>query len=172
MQELSAIEMDFYTREIIDVFHEYAHTEETDEFSRGHIHGLSKDFLLRQGYDETHKLVKAFQDWLHEKKHFLLYGNNPQQEIHDLHLTISDIGIDSWLVREHKPYHIISYTFKKHFIPILSKYCCAEAHSAFRASFVRVNNATDLAKEKHSFHCSLYDCYELYLFYVTTFRTL
>ena len=169
IQELSAIEMDLDTREIIDVFHDYAYTEEDDEFCRKHIHGLNRDFLFRQGYSETHKLVDAFKEWMREKKNFLLYGNNPQAEIRDLQLRISDIGLDKWLVRTDKSYHMIAYTFKRSFIPIRSRQCYKEAHSAFTGCLVRLHNATDIAKEKHGFHCSLYDCYELYLYYVTTF---
>ena len=168
IQELSALEMDFETREIVDVFHGHAHTTESDSFARKHIHGLNTKFLLREGYENSAGLIAAFRDWLREKNHFMCYGNDPTKEKEELKLYVVDIGLDQWIYRIHKPYHQVAFHFKRHNIPILSKRCCAEAHSSYKKAHVRPSNRSDAAKEQYGHHCSLYDCYSMYLCYVTT----
>ena len=160
--------MDYDTREIIDVFHGYAYCRESDTFARRHIHGLNTDFLSRKGYENTESLRQAFKHWTNDKNCILFYGNNPAKEINELKLSVADIGLDQWTFRIDKPYHRVALHFKKHNIPILSKRCCTEAHSSFINTYVRPCNKTDLAKERSGYHCSLYDCYEMYLCYVTT----
>ena len=160
--------MDYDTREIIDVFHGHANCRESDTFARRHIHGLSTDFLLRKGYENTKNLIQAFKDWAETKNCILYYGNNPAKEINELKISVADIGLDQWMFRVDKPYHHVALYFKKHNIPILSKRCCKEAHSSYQRAYIRPFNKTDLAKERSGYHCSLYDCYEMYLCYVTT----
>ena len=160
--------MDFVTKEIIDVFHDYAFTNRPDTYSRRHIHGLSNDFLEAKGHANPFELITAFKRWLAPKSHILLYANNPKKEMDELRAYICDIGLDGWTNRITKTYHVIANTFKKHFIPICSKRCSPEAHSSFVGTLMRPNNSSDAAKEQHGFHCSLYDAYELYLFYVTS----
>ena len=160
--------MDYVTKEIVDVFHEHAFTNLPDTFSRKHIHGLSSEFLKAKGHTSPSDLVTAFKRWLAPKNHILMYANNPKKEMDEFHTYICDIGLDAWKKRNDKTYHIIANTFKKHFIPIRSKRCSPEAHSSFTRALVRPNNLSDAAKEQHGFHCSLYDAYELYLFYVTS----
>ena len=168
IQELSALEMDFNTREIIDVFHGYAYTTENDSFARKHIHGLNTDFLLQNGYENMSSLITAFKVWLRERKHFMFYANDPGKEMQVLKMYMTDIGLDKWINRIHKPYHHVAFYFKKRNIPILSKHCCAEAHSSYQNAYVRPFNKSDIAREQSGYHCSLYDCYEMYLCYVTT----
>ena len=160
--------MDYDTREIIDVFHGYAYCRESDTFARRHIHGLNTDFLSRKGYENTERLRQAFKHWTNDKNCILFYGNNPAKEINELKLSVADIGLDQWTFRVDKPYHHVALHFKKHNIPILSKRCCTEAHSSFINTYVRPCNKSDLAKERFGYHCSLYDCFEMYLCYVTT----
>ena len=168
-QELSAIEMDFQTREIVDVFHGYAFINViTDSFARRHIHGLNTDFLFRKGYENTNILVDALKDWIRAKKHYMCYGNNPAKEIDELGLYLVDIGLHQWIYRIEKPYQQVAFHFKRHNIPILSKRCCAEAHSSYQKAYVRPFSKTDAAKERYGYHCSLYDCLAMYLCYVTT----
>ena len=168
IQELSALEMDYDTRELVDAFHGYAHTTVSDTFARKHIHGLNTDFLLQRGYENTNKLIIAFKEWLTEKKYIMFYGNGPAKEIRDLKFYVADIGLDQWIHRVDKPYHCVAFYFKKHNIPILSKRCCAEAHSSYEKAYTRPFNKTDAAKERWGHHCSFYDCYTMYLCYVTT----
>ena len=165
-QELSALEMDYETREIVDVFHGYAFTTEDDYFARKHIHGLSPDFLKKAGYESPSQLIETFHSWLRGKRFIFLFGNNPGKEVKDLQLFISDIGLDQWKTRAYKAYHEVAYSFKKQNIPICSKRCCVEAHSMYHSAIVRPFNLGDAAKERHGHHCSLYDCFEMYLFYI------
>ena len=165
-QELSALEMDYETREIVDAFHGYAFTTEADFFARHHIHGLSPIFLKKAGYESPSKLIEVFHSWLRTKRYVFLYGNDPGREVNELQLYISDIGLDKWTIRSHKAYHEVAYYFKKHNIPICSTSCCAEAHSMYHSAIVRPFNLSDAARERHGHHCSLYDCYEMYLFYI------
>lgn len=168
MQELSALEMDFNTREIVDAFHAHAYSPEPDAYARNHIHGLSFDFLRKHGYPKPYQMIDAFKTWLRGKNYLLIYGNNPTKEVKDLKLNISDIDLDKWAVRTHRPYHKISFLFKKFNIPISSKRCYDEAHSAYKNVIVRPHNMSDIAKRAHGHHCSLYDCYEMYLCYISS----
>lgn len=160
--------MNFYTREIIDVFHGYAFTHEEDDFARQHIHGLNKTFLKLEGYQTTEELVQAFRSWMRGKPISFIYGNNPAIERKELNLNIVDVGLDQWIDRINQPYHCIARAFKEKFIPICSKRCSFDAHSSFRGAFVRRNKLSDRARASHGFHCSLYDCYEMYLCLIST----
>lgn len=168
MQELSALEMNFQTREIVDVFHAHAYSPEPDTYARRHIHGLSLDFLRTYGFRKPYQMVDAFKAWLRKKPYLFIYGNDPAREVSELHLVVCDIGLDNWAVRAQKAYHEIAYHFKKHNIPICSMRCTEAAHSNFEYICVRPNNPSDIAKERHGYHCSLYDCYEMYLCYIST----
>ena len=160
--------MDFNTREIVDVFHGHAYTTAKDIFARKHVHGLNYDFLFREGFQNANCLIAAFKVWLREKNHFMFYGNDPGKEMRDLKIHVVDIGLDCWVNRIQKAYHQVAFYFKKHNIPIHSKRCYTEAHSSFEKVFVRPFNKSDAAREQSGYHCSLYDCYEMYLCYVTT----
>lgn len=166
-QELSALEMDHKTREIVDVFHGHAFTVEPDFFARRHIHGLNPEFLREEGYKSPTELIEAFHSWIRGKRYIFLYGNNPSKEVMELQLFVSDLSLDPWKMRSHKAYHEVAYSFKRHNIPICSKSCSKEAHSEYRSAYVRPFNLSDAAKERHGHHCSLYDCFELYLFYIS-----
>ena len=167
-QELSALEMDYGTREIVDVFHGHAFTPEADSFARSHIHGLHPTFLKKMGYQCPNELVDAFHNWLRNKRFVVLYGNNPGREVQELQLFISDIKLDNWSTRAYKAYHEVAYYFKRHNIPICSQSCSKEAHTMYHSAYARPFNLGDAAKERHGHHCALYDCYEMYLFFIQT----
>ena len=158
--------MDYQTREIVDVFHAHAFSDVDDWYARKHVHGLSPSYLSKAGYCNVQQLFSAFYDWLYDKSFITLYGNYPAQEIADLKISIRDIKLDSWRVRRNKTSHKIALLYKKLFIPIKSIQCCEEAHSHFKSVPTRPFNLSDAAKEEHGFHCSLYDTYEMYLFYL------
>ena len=159
--------MDYDTREIVDVFHGYANTSISDFYSRNHIHGLNPKFLKKEGHETPCHLIDSFHQWLKSKTYVHLFANCPGKEIRELQLFISDIRLDPWKMRCYKPYHEIAYYFKKFNIPICSTSRCDEAHSVYRSANCRPFNLSDAARKRHGHHCSLYDCYELYLFYVT-----
>ena len=159
--------MNAETREIVDVFHAHAYTTELDFFARRHIHGLDRSFLKKSGYENADKLIDAFHEWLSGKHYIMMFANDPGREIRDLRLYITDIGLDNWQVRSQRGYHEIAYYYKKHNIPICQKRCSKEAHSSYHSTYVRKFNASDAARKRHGYHCALYDCYELYLFYIS-----
>lgn len=170
LQEMSALEMSGTTFNPIDVFHEHAYSEdiELDWYARKHIHGLSPAYLKANGHATPSKLIDSFKTWLSKKKYKLLYANDPTMEriTLGLELEIQDIKLERWANRINKPYHQIAQDFKVSFDSICCKRCSPLAHSSFQGAIIkRPNNPSDLARHAHGFHCSLYDVYELYLFY-------
>ena len=168
MQELSAIEMNYKTREIVDVFHAHAYTEIGDTFSRNHIHGLSKTFLFEKGFSSFEELVNAFKIWLRSKNHLSIFANGAHNECKSLSLNIADIGLPQWSIRKDEAYHQVASKFKKLSIPINHVQCPKDAHAWFHGPFRKNDTVGELAKARHGYHCSLYDAYELYLCYVMT----
>lgn len=166
--ELSAIAMNFHTREIVDVFHEYASEKQENNFARLHVHGLDQNYVKEKGYGSSKELIHTFLSWLKGKIVLTMFGNNPAFECKELDLNILDIDLDKWIDRIDKPYHIIANAFKNKFIPILGRRCSPEAHSSFRGVITKTNKKSDIARQKHGVHCSLYDCYEMYLCYIST----
>jgi hypothetical protein len=158
--------MDINTKEIIDVFHAYAYTEVDDNYARKYVHGLNPKILKSVGYRDLNQLIDDFQSWIRRKHCIALYGNAPAKEATALQYCISPFNLPEWRIRQDMPYHIVAGQFKKHNVPILSKRCNTDVHSAFKYTIVRPYSSTDTAKERHGCHCSLYDCYELYLYYI------
>ncbi len=78
--------------------------------------------------------------------------------------------LPNWIVRVDKQYHKIARRFKDRNIPYHSTTnCFEEAHCNF-VPLTYFKNETAKIKADHGFHCSLYDVYELYLFYVMEFE--
>jgi len=166
-QELSAIQMNIVTRQIVDVFHQHAKAESPDFWARRHIHGLSPVYLNEFGVSDEATLIKNFKTWLQGKDVLVMYANDPKKESTSLNLPVKDMGLPQWSERAFLPYHQTALDYKKNFIPILNKRCCQEAHASFSNYRMKKQNKTEQAKFDHGFHCSLYDAYELYLCYVT-----
>lgn len=168
MQELSAIEVNYTTREIVDVFHGHAYTDIGDTFSRNHVHGLSQTFLFEKGFSSLQELISSFKYWLSGKNYLTIFGHSPHTEIQALSLNIADIGLPPWSVRKDEAYHEVALKFKKLNIPINRVRCPKEAHTWFHGPCPKSHADGELAKARHGYHCSLYDAYELYLCYVLT----
>lgn len=169
MQELSAIQMNCETRQIVDVYHGHANVVEieTDSWSRHHIHGLNPLFLYTHGFPSEDSLLQNFRSWLRGKDVLAMYGNNPSQEKFVLNLNILDMCLPQWIDRVDQAYHKVAFAFKKEFVPILDKRCCKEAHNNFTGYPLSRGTSTEFAKRSHGVHCSLYDTFELYLCYVS-----
>ena len=165
MQELSAIEMRFRDRQIIDIFHAHAFATEGDDWSRKHVHGLSIAFLKEHGYSSESELISSFKSWLREKNYLYVYSNAPHKEEKALLLNICDIGLPPWIMRDQQSYHKLAQIYKHVNLKFDGKCCSNEAHSAFEGVDKTQNGhpLTKLAKEKHGYHCSLYDCWEMYM---------
>lgn len=167
IQELSAIQMNVMSRQIVDVYHKHAKSDRTDFWSRLHLHGLSKLFLEEYGLPSEKALLEDFKKWLAGKDVLAMYANDPKMEEAILKLPIKDMGLPRWAERGFHPYHQTALAFKRNFIPILDKRCCKDAHSSFSSYPMKKHSKTELVKHEYGFHCSLYDSFELYLCYVT-----
>ena len=168
IQELSAIEIRLQDRQVIDVFHGHAYTSQNDDWARKRIHGLSLSFLKERGYSSEAELVSVFKSWLAPKNYLNVFSNDPRKEQKTLSLNICDIGLPGWVERHSQPYHIVAQCFKDINLSILGKSCPSEAHSAFEG-FDKSQIGSSLAmlaKERHGHHCSLYDCWEMYLCFI------
>ena len=168
IQELSALEMRLHDRQIVDVFHAHAYTTEKDEWARKRIHGLSLTFLKEHGYSSEAELVSVFKNWLRPKHYLNVFANAPLKERKVLSLNICDIALPCWVERHNQPYHQIAQCLKNINVSFLEKSCCREAHSAF-VGFDKTHTDKSLtmkAKERHGYHCSLYDCIEMYLCFI------
>ena len=152
--------------EIVDVFHAYAKTHESDYFARAHIHGLNVDYLQENGFSNEETLIQMFKKWLKKKDYVDIVANNPQCEIDRLKIRICDIALPPWAERHETASHQVALCFKELSIPICYNFCPQKAHSSFVKHYSHKDKLTNEAKRKHGFHCSLYDAYELYLFYV------
>lgn len=166
IQELSAIQMNALTRQIVDVFHEHARTEDRDSWARFHVHGLSPDYLKEFGHPNEDQLILSFRKWLRGKEVMAMFANDPAKEEKALNMCINDMTMPPWRDRVYLPYHQIALTFKNNFTPILDKRCCKDAHCSYSGYPVKSHSRTELAKREFGFHCSLYDAYELYLCYI------
>ena len=168
VQELSAIQMNAVTHQIVDVYHEHAKSPcSCDSWARLHIHGLQPSFLHQHGFSNEDALVLHFKAWLQDKNVLAMYANDPAKESSMLNMMIKNMNIPTWSERVYQPYHQMALSFKRDFVPILDKRCCPNAHSAFKGYSMKRQSETELAKKDYGFHCSLYDAYELYLCYIT-----
>lgn len=168
IQELSAIQMNALTRQIVDVYHAHARCAcSCDSWARLHIHGLHPQFLQHHGFPDQIDLINDFKNWMRGKDVLAMYANDPAKESAALNLPIKNMNIPRWAERVYQPYHQVALSYKKEFIPILNKRCCAEAHSHFLNYPMKKLTDTEIAKRDYGFHCSLYDAYELYLCYIT-----
>lgn len=165
-EELSAIEMNINSRQIVDVYHAYAQSHDSDDWARRHIHGLSPSFLKSHGFPNEAALINNFKQWLRGKDILVMYANDPQKEKSLLNLPIRDMGLPRWADRVSLLSHQTALAFKRKSIPIFNKSCSPDAHLDFTFYPVFRHTATELAKKQYQFHCSLYDTYALYLHYV------
>ena len=165
-QELSAISMNINTRQITDVYHAYAYTDQPDEWSRCHIHGLNQTFLKENGFSDESTLVSDFKRWIQSKDVLATFANNPMKEIEILKLPVQDIGLPQWTDRFQLTSYQTALAFKRKRVPVFNATCNSNAHNKFRYFPVYRNTQTELIKKDFGHHCSLYDVFSLYLHYV------
>ena len=160
--------MDNNTHEIVSVYHEHVDCDsEVDEWSRKYLHGLNRNYLRTHGFEEVHELVLHFQRWIKSFDVVCMYANAPDKERQLLPgRTIHDLLLPPWQERMRKPYHVVANRYKELRIPIVNVRCGGYIHSQYEGIRCHVQNKTQMMKLLHGFHCSLYDCYELYLYYL------
>lgn len=127
------------------------------------MHGLNEEWLRLNGMKYAKSLKALFKVWLKHTNYIALYANNPLTECQQFTLKIHDLSLPPWVERANKPYHIMAQKFKELNIPICGISCDPIAHSKYIRPPLCRNRARYLAKFSHHHHCSLYDCYELYL---------
>ena len=168
-EEIAAIAVNSSTLQIIDVFHEFAKPQAVDDWSRKHVHGLNCNWLQNNAkFNNQTELMQAFRQWLRGRNVLAIFANDPSKErmLFGQDLAVNDLCFPMWSQREARPSHLITFLFKRAFIPVLNKRCCAEAHSSFKYVPVYRNSTSELARRRFGFHCSLYDCLECYLFFI------
>lgn len=170
IQEFSALYVDSDTDEIRDVFH--AHVAypfpdyDYDNWSRRHVHGLNLDFLSKHGFENQDDLLSAFRDWLSTHSYKNIYANAPQKEKQFLSLHIDDVKLPPWKQRGSCLSHRLTLVLKRKSVPICNVSC--NAHSSYvkwKAKRPFSLTPSDVAKQDFGFHCSLYDCLEIYFYH-------
>ena len=132
-----------------------------------------KEWMYKEhGFPNEETLVKDFRKWLRGRNILCMYANNPTKEISLLNYpTIYDIHFPKWQHRISLVSHQTALHFKRLSIPItcLNSYksCSKEAHSEFKFVPTPRHSPTELAKKDFGYHCALYDCYALYLYYLS-----
>ena len=147
------------------MYHKFANCDAADSYSRRFVHGLNPSFLSKHGFANEAELIADFKDWLSWKDYRFLFSNNPTIERRALSLNVTDICLPIWLERVHCAYHLVARRFKELNIPILCISCYKDAHSLYEKP-PYFKNETVKVKADHGHHCSLFDAYELYLFYI------
>ena len=169
VEELSAIQMHASTLQILDVFHGFAKSTCSDDWARKHIHGLNKNFLDGHAvHNNEAELLNSFTVWLRGKNVLEIFANDPNKErsVFGERYAIYDFRLPIWEHRDHCAPHEMALQYKKKWAAVLNQRCCAEAHSSFWKVPMYRRNAKEVAKERWGVHCSLYDCLEMFFFYI------
>ncbi len=166
-QEFSALYVDETTCCVVDVFHHYVKypSERDEDFTaRQYVHGLNREFLLRNGLPNEHDLVKVFHEWLAKRPYVHIYAHAPAKERELLSLPIRDVCLKPWIERIECESHKIALAMKLNCIPVHQSYCFAHDYVKWKPKRAWNPSRTDIAKENFFHHCSLYDCFECFLY--------
>lgn len=173
IQEFTALYVDSDSHNIVDVFHRYvAHPSrygfDSDRWARRHIHGLNRAYLATHGLHDEKALLCEFNAWLDSHPCELLLANAPRKESTFLHRPVHDVCLPCWKDRAVLLSHQLSIFLKRGAVPI-NGITCSVAHSSFIDWFPRrpyTLSPKDVVKRNFGFHCSLYDCIEIYFYYL------
>ena len=165
IQEMSAIEMNKETENILDVYHKFANIRRpnVDWYASKYIHGLRPAFLAEHGFQNQRQLKRDFKLWLKTKSVHKIYVNDPTCERGiPKPYVVEDIRLPIWKDRVRKESHVMAQNLQDSNIAFFTDAkCFREAHSNYEPLIYFRNRV----KNGHSFHCSLYDVYELFLYY-------
>ena len=173
VQELSAIAMNNESYQIVSVYHKHADCDsECDEWSRRNIHGLNLKYLRENGFSNESELLANFRQWLSRFQILCMYANNPAKERKLFpKLIIHDLLLPPWEERMKMPSHIIANRFKQLNVPILNVSCNGYVHNQYVRPLYLCWE-TMKPKTIHGVHCSLYDCLELYFYFLMQTQNL
>ena len=160
--------MENATYQIVSVYHKHVECDPNHDFwARKNIHSLNSSCLNRFGLRNECQLLIDFQTWLNSFDVKVIYANDPHKErIFLQQHNIVDIILPMWRERVTKPYHSVAVRFKELNVPILDTKCDSYVHNNFSINPLYEPNESKRLKFLHGYHCALYDCYELYLFYL------
>ena len=169
MQELSAIAMRESDQTVVSVYHRFAYCPpHKDEWSRRHVHGLDPSILIHIGFVNETYLISDFKRWLSGFHIVKILGNDSEREAATLQLHIDNLYLPCWVDRVRQDYHMHcdQKKFRDEMIFDMA-ICFGERHHLYRppSHCNTRNKATYIAKLSSRWHCSLYDVYELYLYY-------
>ena len=178
IQEFTALYVDGDSHDIVDIFHRYvsfpfSRGYDADHWARQHVHGLNRTYLAANGLRDETLLLREFNEWLCSHPYEQMLANAPQKESDFLQLPVFDVCLPPWKERAQLLSHRLSLSLKRHSMPI-NGIMCASAHSSFVAWRPRRPyslSPTDVIKRDYGFHCSLYDCIELYFYHLRECKT-
>ena len=173
IQEFTALYVDSDSHNIVDVFHRHVSHPSTygydsDRWARRHVHGLNRAYLAIHGLHDETMLLCEFNAWLHFHPYEKILANAPWKESTFLHRPVQDVCLPQWTDRAVLLSHRLSLSLKHSAVPI-NGITCSDAHSSFVGWCPRRPNVLspkDVVKRNFGFHCSLYDCMEIYFYYL------
>ena len=173
IQEFTALYVDSVSHDILDVFHRHVKFTKTygydsDRWARRHVHGLNREYLALHGVQDEHVLLREFKDWLQWHPYEQILANAPRKESMFLNLPIHDVCLPPWKDRAVLLSHRLAVSLKRDAMPI-NGIQCSVAHSCFIDWCPRRPyslSPKDVIKRDFGFHCSLYDCMELYFYHL------
>ena len=149
---------------IIDVFHGFAASRQSrGSFPTRHVHGLSQEYLLANGFRWSEELLQELNEWLRRWPSARLVANDPSLESAILSRRVDDAGLPPWRIRDKLQAHDMALAAKRMCLKIGGVSCSHEAHNYY-IGWPQNKTDSDRAKKKWGHHCALYDCYELYLY--------
>ena len=165
IQEWSAIVVEEKSSLIRDIFHGYVRYPfvcDEDYFARKYIHGLRVKDLACVGFSDVNVLLTEFRHWLRPYASCPMYAHAPAKESQFLSCVLQDVCLPPWKERVKTVSHSTAKAMKLNQVPICN-ITCTMHDPVYYKSHRQYPNETDLAKAAFGYHCSLYDCYEIFL---------
>lgn len=169
-QELCAIAVDICDLTIIDIYHKFAYAS-GDTWSRRNIHGINTDVTYHFAFRNERKLQNDFENWKSNYNIIKVFENSPNEMTHHFFDNVIDLKLPPWEDRVNQRYHLMANRLKDGNAvidaTICPTKCSSHIHSLYKPykTLRRCKNLSERLKLQHGFHCSLYDAFELYLFY-------
>ena len=136
--------------------------EEGDYFWIIHVHGLSTSYLKRHGSVNELTLLQASEDCLKKKPFIRIDANAEYKESKALCHNIYDANLSCFADHQFETPQITALRYKESMLEVNHACCSKIAHSFCQGAPTSDSLETFRAKERHPFHCALYDEYELY----------
>lgn len=170
LQELAAICLDVVNLCIKDVYLQWAKPSlpksmDVDWFARKHVHGLNRNFLQQNGFENEEALMADFNAWRRKYTINEIIGHAPAKEEILLNLPITDVKLAPWAERYKELHHCVALCMKTLDMHVKDTACSRfTTHSEYEGWHVtRTRTRGDLAREEFGAHCALYDCVSIML---------